>query len=62
MAGGESLELFEVTRHAPEKQAIHTLEAVKLVEHDLKTTLVGLAHKLFGKGMPHLGQTKFNQL
>lgn len=31
-----------------EKQSCHTLEAVKLMEHELKTTLEGLASHLFG--------------
>ena len=44
------LEIFEQTRRGPEKQECHTLEAVKLVEHDLKSTLLGVAHTLFGKG------------
>lgn len=30
------------------KQACHTLEAVKLMEHELKSTLTGLAKQLFG--------------
>lgn len=30
------------------KQACHTLEAVKLMEHELKSTLIGLAKHLFG--------------
>lgn len=30
------------------KQACHTLEAVKLMEHELKSTLIGLAKQLFG--------------
>ncbi|XP_014217449.1 probable phenylalanine--tRNA ligase, mitochondrial [Copidosoma floridanum] len=34
---------------SPENQACHTLESVKLMEHDLKTALVGLAQELFGK-------------
>lgn len=32
----------------PMKQNCHTLEAFKLMEHELKTTLVGLAKELFG--------------
>ncbi|KAB0805188.1 hypothetical protein PPYR_02158 [Photinus pyralis] len=32
----------------PSKQRCHTLEAFKLMEHELKTTLVGLAKELFG--------------
>lgn len=31
------------------KQPCHTMEAVKLMEHELKTVLVGLAQHLFGK-------------
>nr|CAH7750548.1 unnamed protein product [Callosobruchus chinensis] len=30
------------------KQACHSLEAVKVMEHELKETLVGLAKNLFG--------------
>lgn len=33
------------------KQACHTLEAVKLMEHELKSTLIGLAKHLFGDGI-----------
>lgn len=33
------------------KQACHTLEAVKLMEHELKSTLIGLAKELFGDGI-----------
>lgn len=44
------LEIFESTRRGPDKQENHTLEAVKLMEHDLKKTLLGVAHALFGKG------------
>ncbi|XP_075212387.1 phenylalanyl-tRNA synthetase, mitochondrial isoform X2 [Lycorma delicatula] len=36
-----------------EKQAEHTLDAVKLVEDDLKTTLLSLIYTLFGKDTPH---------
>ncbi|KAK5648249.1 hypothetical protein RI129_003141 [Pyrocoelia pectoralis] len=32
----------------PTKQRCHTFEAFKLMEHELKTTLVGLAKELFG--------------
>lgn len=31
-----------------EKQGCHTLESVKIMEHELKTTLMGLAQALFG--------------
>ena len=50
-AGVESFKLFE--HHAtetPEKQASHTLEAVKIMEHELKTKLIGLAQAIFGNG------------
>ena len=46
------LTLFEDSRHRSiDKQESHTIDAVKLVEHDLKHTLLGLAQKLFGKGL-----------
>ena len=32
-----------------DKQETHSLDAVKLLEFDLKQTLLGLAQKLFGK-------------
>ena len=48
---GPELSLFESgRRRTPHKQATHTLEAVKLVEHDLKTTLTRLVTHLFGAG------------
>ena len=37
-------------RRTHDKQESHTLDAAKLLEFDLKHTLVGLAQKLFGKG------------
>lgn len=40
---GESVEGTEI-----DKQSCHTLEAVKLVEHEMKTTLIGLVKHLFG--------------
>lgn len=48
-----SLQLFEEGDNrdsfgGQEKQACHTLEAVKLMEHELKSTLEGLANYLFG--------------
>lgn len=48
---GNQLKLFEHRLvESAEKQACHTLEAVKIMEHDLKQALVGLAQALFGKG------------
>eukprot|EP00058_Branchiostoma_floridae_P019131 XP_002604620.1 hypothetical protein BRAFLDRAFT_126779 [Branchiostoma floridae] len=49
--GGHMLELFEEGRRVPEKQENHTLEAAKLVEHDLKQTLVALVKSLFGEDL-----------
>lgn len=46
---GEDLSLFEVGgRRSPQKQETHTLEAVKLLEFDLKRTLTRLVSQLFG--------------
>ena len=48
---GEDLSLFEAGgRRTAQKQQCHTLEAVKLVEHNLKSTLTRLVTSLFGKG------------
>ncbi len=50
--GGSQLELFEGNRskRTAMKQETHTLEAVKLVEHELKNTLIRCTQHLFGKG------------
>ncbi|XP_011309084.1 probable phenylalanine--tRNA ligase, mitochondrial [Fopius arisanus] len=46
----EGLELFENRgKESKEKQAVHSLEATKIMEHQLKRDLVGLAQVLFGK-------------
>ncbi|XP_053715123.1 phenylalanine--tRNA ligase, mitochondrial isoform X1 [Synchiropus splendidus] len=46
---GEHLKLFESGgRRTPEKQEVHSLEAVKMVEVSLKQTLSRLVHHLFG--------------
>ncbi|XDV46826.1 hypothetical protein PO909_016657 [Leuciscus waleckii] len=49
---GEDLCLFESTgRRTPQKQQTHTLEAVKLVEFDLKQALTRLMRHLFGEDL-----------
>ncbi|XP_036113451.1 phenylalanine--tRNA ligase, mitochondrial isoform X4 [Molossus molossus] len=45
---GESLQLFEQSSRSAHKQETHTMEAVKLVEFDLKQTLTRLMTHLFG--------------
>uniref|UniRef100_G3NBE4 Phenylalanine--tRNA ligase, mitochondrial n=1 Tax=Gasterosteus aculeatus TaxID=69293 RepID=G3NBE4_GASAC len=47
---GEELSLFEAGgRRSPHKQETHSLEAVKLLEFNLKTTLARLVTHLFGQ-------------
>ncbi|GCB70824.1 hypothetical protein scyTo_0001381 [Scyliorhinus torazame] len=48
---GEELCIFEKGCRTPYKQEMHTLEAVKLLEFDLKQTLKKVMAHLFGKGM-----------
>ncbi|KAK5877690.1 hypothetical protein CesoFtcFv8_025171 [Champsocephalus esox] len=51
--GGEDLSLFEGGgRRTPQKQEVHSLEATKLLELQLKTTLTRLSTHLFGPGVP----------
>lgn len=51
MKNSEDLSLFEVGgRRTPHKQETHSLEAVKLLEFDLKHTLTHLVTHLFGAG------------
>ncbi|TSK16042.1 Phenylalanine--tRNA ligase, mitochondrial [Bagarius yarrelli] len=50
VVNGEDLSLFEQSsRRSPEKQETHSLEAVKLVEFNLKHTLTQLIRHLFGE-------------
>ena len=42
--------LFEDGKQTSDKQSCHTMDASKMVEMQLKETLVGLVHKLFGEG------------
>lgn len=47
----QGLKLFEhLGRETADKQGCHTLEAVKIMEQELKSTLIGLAQAIFGKG------------
>lgn len=48
---GDSLQLFEQSSRSAHKQETHTMEAVKLVEFDLKQTLTSLVVHLFGDGL-----------
>ncbi|XP_076372087.1 phenylalanyl-tRNA synthetase, mitochondrial [Tachypleus tridentatus] len=45
--------VFESGNRDPTKQRSHTLEAVKLVECDMKNCLLELAQQLFGKGLEY---------
>eukprot|EP00118_Oscarella_pearsei_P014976 m.131849 g.131849 ORF g.131849 m.131849 type:complete len:287 (+) comp38053_c0_seq18:533-1393(+) len=45
---GGGFRLFEDGPEMPEKQAMHTMEASKMTEHDLKATLTGIVKALFG--------------
>uniref|UniRef100_A0A452UX46 Phenylalanine--tRNA ligase, mitochondrial n=1 Tax=Ursus maritimus TaxID=29073 RepID=A0A452UX46_URSMA len=48
MKDGESLQLFEQSSRSAYKQETHTMEAMKLVEFDLKQTLTRLVTHIFG--------------
>ena len=45
------LTILERGKRTPEKQEQHTMEASKLLEHDLKTALLSLTMELFGTGI-----------
>lgn len=50
MKDGESLQLFEQSSRSAYKQETHTMEAMKLIEFDLKQTLTKLVIHIFGDG------------
>lgn len=45
-----NVKVFEDGQETEGKQAVHTLDATQIVEHQLKFTLTALTHSLFGKG------------
>lgn len=47
------LTIHENGKRTDDKQESHTMDAVKLLEYDLKQTLLGLAFKLFGKNVQY---------
>ncbi|MBZ3885631.1 Phenylalanine--tRNA ligase, mitochondrial [Sciurus carolinensis] len=49
---GDCLKLFEQSSRSAHKQEMHTMEALKLVEFDLKQTLTRLVAHLFGDELP----------
>ncbi|CAL1273594.1 unnamed protein product [Larinioides sclopetarius] len=49
----EEIKIFEKDVRKPEKQACHTLEAVKLMERDLKNCLIGLMKRLFRRDIEY---------
>ncbi|XP_042897285.1 probable phenylalanine--tRNA ligase, mitochondrial [Parasteatoda tepidariorum] len=51
--GGEQLKIFENVSRDSIKQGCHTLEAVKVMEKDLKDCLSGLVKKFFGKDIEY---------
>ena len=54
-SGIEQISLFEQGgEKTRDKQGVHSLDAAKLIEIDLKECLVGLAQELFGKGRKKL--------
>uniref|UniRef100_A0A8D2IJ03 Phenylalanine--tRNA ligase, mitochondrial n=1 Tax=Varanus komodoensis TaxID=61221 RepID=A0A8D2IJ03_VARKO len=51
VSGEEKFCLFEQGHRTPHKQAMHTMEATKLVEHSLKQALTKLVVHLFGDAL-----------
>jgi len=51
---GDSVDIFEKqSKDNSDKQGVHTMEATKVMEHHLKTTLVELIQSLFGKDIKY---------
>lgn len=52
--GAKDLKFFDLQgEETTEKQGCHSLESVKLLEHELKSTLTGLAKTMFGKDVQY---------
>ncbi|GIY91902.1 probable phenylalanine--tRNA ligase, mitochondrial [Caerostris extrusa] len=53
MHSDNEIKVFEKDVRKPDKQACHTLDAVKLMEKDLKDCLIGLVKRLFGRDIEY---------
>lgn len=60
MKDASGLTIHEKGKRTDEKQELHTMDAVKLLEYDLKQTLLGLAFKLFGKSRLLINKETFH--
>ena len=50
MNESSELKMFEKGSRSLDRQEEHTVDAAKLIEIHLKNALLGVVHKLFGKG------------